>query len=135
MERVTAAYREARINVELSTFFDDLPTRMAEAHLVVARAGASSIAELGVLGRPAILVPLPGSLDQDQRANATVMENAGGGWLMDEATLSPQLLGKRLAELLGDAKGLERAAGQAKTVGRADAVKRLADAAEALGTK
>ncbi len=135
LERVTAAYREARINVELSTFFDDLPTRMAQAHLVIARAGASSIAELGVLGRPAILVPLPGSLDQDQRANASIMESAGGGWLMDEATLSPQSLGKRLAGLLGDAQGLKTAAAKAKIVGRADAVERLADAAEALGAK
>ncbi len=135
LERVTAAYREARINVELSTFFSDLPERMAKSHLVIARAGASSIAELGVLGRPAILVPLPGSLDQDQRANAKLMEQAGGGWLMDEATLSPLCLGKRLTELLGDSQGLKQAAQRAKTVGRADAVERLADATQALSKK
>ena len=132
LERVTAAYHEARINVELSTFFADLPQRMAKSHLVIARAGASSIAELGVLGRPALLVPLPGSLDQDQRANALLMEQAGGGWLIDEATLSPHCLGKRLAELLGDSAALKQAAQNAKTVGRADAVARLADATEAL---
>ncbi len=132
MERVTSAYAEARINVELATFFSDLPERMAASHLVIGRAGASTISELGVLGRPAILIPLPGSLDQDQRANASLMEEAGGGWLVDEDTLSPQSLGKRLADLLGDADALKSAASAAKTIGKSDAVERLADVAEWL---
>ncbi len=133
LERVTGVYREARINVELASFFDDLPRRMAASHLVIARAGASSISELGVIGRPAILVPLPGSLDQDQRANATLMEAAGGGWLVDQDTLSPQSLGKRLAHLLQAPELLETAARKARSVGRPDAVARLADATQSLG--
>ncbi len=132
MERVTSAYAEARVNVELATFFSDLPERMAMSHLVIARAGASTISELGVLGRPAILIPLPGSLDQDQRANALVMEEAGGGWLVEEDTLSPQSLGKRLTDLLGDADALKSAAAAAKTIGKSDAVERLAEIAEWL---
>lgn len=132
LERVTAIYRSAKVNVELATFFSDLPQRMANAHLVIARSGASTIAELAVIGRPAILVPLPGSLDQDQRANAQVFEAAGGGWLMDQAELSPQNLGNRLAGLLADGEALKAAARAARTVGQADAVERLADLAERL---
>ena len=132
LERVTAVYHKGRVNVELAAFIQDLPERMAQAHLVIGRSGASTIAELGVIGRPAILVPLPGALDQDQRANATVMAQAGGGWLEDQATLSPLSLGKRLEELLSDADLLSRTAANAKSVGRLDAVQRLADATEGL---
>src|SRR5690606_21645926 len=64
LDSVAEAYRRARVNVELASFFDDLPERIAMSHLVIGRAGASTVAELGVIGRPAILVPLPGSLDQ-----------------------------------------------------------------------
>ena len=132
LERVTAIYSKARINVELATFFADLPERMARSHLVIGRAGATSIAELGVIGRPAILVPLPGSLDQDQRANAALMERAGGGCLMDQDTLSPKYLGKRLEELFENVEMLKSAAQNARAVGRVDAAKRLADATENL---
>jgi len=132
LERVTAAYSKAKINVELATFFDDLPIRMARSHLVIGRAGATTIAELGVIGCPAILVPLPGSLDHDQRANALLMQKAGGGWLMEQATLSPQSLGKRLEELLEDGNLLKSSARKAKSLGRIDAVELLAQATENL---
>jgi len=138
LEQVTRVYSKARINVELATFFADLPQKMAKSHLVIGRAGATTIAELGVIGRPAILVPLPGSLDQDQRANALLMQEAGGGWLVDQDMLSTQsedkspTFAKQLEELLGDANMLKTAAKKAKSLGRADAVKRLADTAENL---
>jgi len=132
LERVARFYAKAHVNVELAAFFDDLPTRMANSHLVMARSGASTVAELGVLGRPAILVPLPGSLDQDQRANAQIMQEAGGGWLCPEDTLSPQSLGKRFEELFADPQRLKTAAANAKRVGRPDAVKKLADVAQRL---
>lgn len=130
LERVTNAYRAARVNVELSAFFDDMPERIANAHLVIGRAGASTVAELAVIGRPAILVPLPGSLDQDQRANAQVMETAGGAWLADQATLSPQSLASQLGDLFTHASRLDAAAIAARGVGHADAVERLADLVE-----
>ncbi len=138
LDQVTRVYSKARINVEISTFFTDLPQRMARSHLVIGRAGATTIAELGVIGRPAILVPLPGSLDQDQRANALLMQEAGGGWLVDQDMLSTQSEGKspefakQLEELLGNTKMLKAAAKKAKSLGRKDAVQRLADAAEKL---
>ena len=75
---------------------------MAAAHLVIARAGASTVAELTVLGRPAILVPLPGSIDADQKNNALVVDAAGGGWIMEQATISPLSLANRLTSLFGD---------------------------------
>ena len=130
MERVAAAYREARVNVELAAFFDDLPERMARSHLVISRAGASTVAELCVLGRPAILVPLPGSIDADQKNNAEVMEAAGGGWVAEQASLSPQSLATRLTSLFSDPVTLAQAAAAAKSLGRPDAVERLADLAE-----
>lgn len=130
LDRVTEAYRAARVNVELSTFFADMPERIADAHLVIGRAGASTVAELAVIGRPAILVPLPGSLDQDQRANAQVMEKAGGAWLADQATLSPQSLATQLHDLFTSPNRLNAAAIAARGVGHADAVERLADLVE-----
>ncbi|WP_029040770.1 undecaprenyldiphospho-muramoylpentapeptide beta-N-acetylglucosaminyltransferase [Cucumibacter marinus] len=132
LERVTRAYAAAKVNVELATFFDDLPQRIAGSHLVIGRAGAGTIAELGVLGRPAILVPLPGSLDQDQSANAKVMEAAGGALVWRQDTISPQSLATELERLLPDSDRLTTMAARAATIGRADAVGALADFAEAI---
>jgi UDP-N-acetylglucosamine--N-acetylmuramyl-(pentapeptide) pyrophosphoryl-undecaprenol N-acetylglucosamine transferase len=132
LDRVTEAYRLAKVNVELATFFDDLPERMSKSHLVISRSGASTVAELGVLGRPAILIPLPGSIDADQRENARFVDNAGGGWIAEQATLSPLSLGTRLNELFDNPDVLIRAAAQAKTLGQRDAVGKLADLAEKL---
>lgn len=130
LERVTDRYRSTRVNVELATFFEDLPERIAASHLVIGRAGASTVAELTVLGRPAVLVPLPGSLDQDQRANAAFVEKSGGAWLVDQATLSPQSLATQLHDLLSAPERLADAAAKAKAIGMPDAVTRLADLAE-----
>lgn len=130
LERVTDRYRSARVNVELAAFFDDLPERIANSHLVIGRAGASTVAELTVIGRPSILVPLPGSLDQDQRANAAFVAAEGGAWLLDQATFSPQSLATQLHDLLSAPERLAEAAGKAKALGMPDAVSRLADLAE-----
>lgn len=130
LDRVAGAYRKARVNCDLKSFFDDLPERIAGSHLVIARAGASTVAELTVLGRPAILVPLPGSIDADQKHNAMIVEAAGGGWLADQASLSPQLLASRIEALLRDPGLLAQAAAAAGALGRPDAVEKLADVAE-----
>jgi UDP-N-acetylglucosamine--N-acetylmuramyl-(pentapeptide) pyrophosphoryl-undecaprenol N-acetylglucosamine transferase len=132
LDRVAEAYRQAKVNVELQPFFSDLPERIAAAHLVIARAGASSVAELTVLGRPAILVPLPGSIDGDQKRNAQVVDAAGGGWIVEQATISPLSLGTRLSSLFGDPAMLRAAAAAAKSLGQPQAVEQLADLAEAL---
>lgn len=132
MDRVADIYRQAHVNVELRAFFDDLPERMAAAHLVIGRAGASTVAELTVLGRPSILVPLPGSIDADQKNNALVIANAGAGWIMEQATLSPPSLATRLGALLGDPATLTAAAAAAKSLGQPNAVERLAGLVEGL---
>ncbi|WEK05438.1 MAG: undecaprenyldiphospho-muramoylpentapeptide beta-N-acetylglucosaminyltransferase [Candidatus Devosia phytovorans] len=132
LDRVAEVYRQAKVNVELAAFFTDLPERIARSHLVIGRSGASTIAELTVLGRPAILVPLPGALDADQKNNALVMEQAGAGWLAEQATLSPQSLGNRLTSLLSDPQTLIKAAAAARSLGQPRAVEKLADLAEML---
>nr|WP_314258709.1 undecaprenyldiphospho-muramoylpentapeptide beta-N-acetylglucosaminyltransferase [uncultured Devosia sp.] len=132
LDRVAEVYRQAKVNVELAAFFTDLPERIAQSHLVIGRSGASTIAELTVLGRPAILVPLPGALDADQKNNALVMEQAGAGWLAEQATLTPQSLGNRLTSLLSDNQTLIKAAAAARSLGQPRAVEKLADMAEML---
>jgi UDP-N-acetylglucosamine--N-acetylmuramyl-(pentapeptide) pyrophosphoryl-undecaprenol N-acetylglucosamine transferase len=134
LDRVAEAYRRAKVNVELAAFFNDLPDRIATSHLVICRAGASTIAELTVIGRPAILVPLPGSIDADQMNNARMVEAAGGGWVAEQATLSPLSLATRLTQLLSSPHELDRAARVAKTLGRPEAVRLLADLAERMAT-
>jgi UDP-N-acetylglucosamine--N-acetylmuramyl-(pentapeptide) pyrophosphoryl-undecaprenol N-acetylglucosamine transferase len=133
LDRVAEVYRQMRVNVDLQPFFNDLPERMANAHLVIARAGASTIAELTVLGRPAILIPLPGALDADQKNNAMMIEDAKAGWIMEQATISPPSLATRLASLFGDPATLQSAAAAAKSLGQPFAVERLADLVEDAG--
>jgi len=135
LERVTSAYKVAKVNVELAPFFDDLPQRMADCHLVICRSGASTVAELTVLGRPSIMIPLPGSLDADQANNAAFVEASGGGWLEEQATVSPQSLATRLQELIGEPQLLAEAAEKAKSLGQPRAVERLADLAEKTALK
>ena len=132
MDRVRAAYAEARIEAELAPFFSDLPQRMADAHLVVGRAGASTVAELTVLGRPAILVPLPHALDNDQLENATRVHEAGGAWCIEQADFTPERLRDEIARLASSPEMLADAAEAANTLGEPDAVARLADAVEDL---
>jgi UDP-N-acetylglucosamine--N-acetylmuramyl-(pentapeptide) pyrophosphoryl-undecaprenol N-acetylglucosamine transferase len=132
LDRVADAYRSARVNVELASFFDDLPERIAQSHLVIGRSGAGTVSELAVLGRPSILIPLPGSLDQDQKANAQNMAQVGGAWVAEQATLSPQSLATQLHDLLNAPDRLTAAAHAARSVGRPDAVERLADLVEGV---
>lgn len=132
VERVQAAYRAAGIDCEVRAFFTDLPARMAASHLVVARAGASSVAELAAIGRPSILVPLPHSLDNDQLANATRLAESGGSWCIEQRDLSPSRLRGAIERLAGEPAALDAAARAAKREGRPDAVKGLADLVEDL---
>jgi len=129
---VRNAYRAAGVTAELQTFFKDLPERMANASLVIGRAGASSIAELTVLGRPAVLVPLPHAVDNDQLRNATRLADAGAGWCLEQKALTPEKLSGTIASLMAQPAVLSAAALAAKQLGRPDAVVRLADLAEEL---
>ena len=100
---------------------------MAAAHLVVSRSGASTVAELAAIGRPAILVPLPHALDQDQLANAGVLEAAGGADQHRAADFTPDRLAAELAALAADPARLAAMAAAAKSAGTLDAAERLAD--------
>ena len=127
VERTRAAYGAAGIAAEIAPFFRDLPARMADAHLVIARAGASTVAELVAIGRPSILVPLPHALDNDQLRNATTVAESGGGWCFAQKDLSPERLASEIERLANSPAELARAAAAAKSQGRPEAVARLAD--------
>ncbi|MBN9247639.1 MAG: undecaprenyldiphospho-muramoylpentapeptide beta-N-acetylglucosaminyltransferase [Hyphomicrobium sp.] len=135
LERVVEAYSEASISAEVAPFFADLPARMAAAHLVIGRAGASTVAELTVIGRPSILVPLPHALDNDQLNNARRLAEAGGAWCFEQRNLSPERIADELEKLLQAPAALATAAKAAKTAGRPDAVRNLADFTLALAEK
>jgi UDP-N-acetylglucosamine--N-acetylmuramyl-(pentapeptide) pyrophosphoryl-undecaprenol N-acetylglucosamine transferase len=125
-DRVHGIYASIGVRAEIAPFFKNLPARMAKAHLVIGRAGASTVAELTVIGRPSILVPLPGSLDQDQAANAAVLEQAGGAIRILQAEFSPQRLASELSQLLAQPAHLTAMAANAKSAGIPDAAERLA---------
>jgi UDP-N-acetylglucosamine--N-acetylmuramyl-(pentapeptide) pyrophosphoryl-undecaprenol N-acetylglucosamine transferase len=135
LDRVDRAFRERHVDAGLKAFFDDLPDRIAASHLVVCRSGASTCTELAVIGRPAIMVPLPGALDQDQKANAMVLERGGGGWMVAQRDMSPERLAARLGELIAAPGRLAAAAAAARGLARPDAVERLADLAEATAAR
>jgi UDP-N-acetylglucosamine--N-acetylmuramyl-(pentapeptide) pyrophosphoryl-undecaprenol N-acetylglucosamine transferase len=127
LDRVSAAYRAAGVEATVAPFFPNLPQRMAEAHLVICRSGASSVSELAVIGRPAILVPLPHALDNDQKTNALELQRVGGAVMIEQGDLSPERLADLLAELAGDPERLGAMAAAARSLARPDAVRRLAD--------
>jgi UDP-N-acetylglucosamine--N-acetylmuramyl-(pentapeptide) pyrophosphoryl-undecaprenol N-acetylglucosamine transferase len=127
LARVRAAYDAAGVPAELSAFFPDIAGRLATAHLVVARAGAGTIAELACAGRPAILVPLPHAIDDHQQANARALAEAGAAIVMPQATLTSAALAGQLVALLSDQRGLARAAASAAKLARPEAARRLAD--------
>jgi UDP-N-acetylglucosamine--N-acetylmuramyl-(pentapeptide) pyrophosphoryl-undecaprenol N-acetylglucosamine transferase len=125
--RVQDVYARLGVKAEVAPFFSDLPARIAAAHLVVSRSGASTVAELAAIGRPAILVPLPHALDQDQLANANVLANAGGAIVLKQDDFTPERLAAEIAAVAADAARLSAMAARAKSAGVLDAADRLAD--------
>ncbi len=130
--RVRQAYGSAGIAAELSPFFPDVARRMAEATLVIARAGASTVAELAMAGRPAILVPLPHAIDDHQSANARVLADAGAAWVIPQRAFDAAALSALLTNLLDAPGTLTEAAAAARTVARPNAASDLADATESV---
>lgn len=127
LPRVRETYARVGVAAEAAAFFTDLPERMAGAHLVVSRAGASTVAELAAIGRPAILVPLPHALDQDQLANATALARAGGAIVLPQNQFTPERLAAEIAALAGAPERLAAMAAAARAAGALDAAERLAD--------
>ena len=130
LARVRKTYEAAGIAADLAAFFDDIPARLAEAQLVVARAGASTVAELAAAGRPAILVPYPLATDDHQWANARAIESAGGAWTMAQAGFTPAALAARIEAFLIRPSQLAEAAAMARAAGIPQAAARLADLVE-----
>ena len=127
LDAVRATYARLGITAECEPFFADLPARMAAAHLIVSRSGASTVAELSAIGRPALLVPLPHALDQDQLANAGVLEGAGGAITVVQSDFTPERLAAELVALAAAPDRLGAMAVAARSAGTLDAAERLAD--------
>ena len=125
--RVRDAYARLGMTAEIAPFFTDLPARIAAAHLVVARAGASTVSELAVIGRASVLVPFPHALDQDQAANAALMAKSGAAVVREQSLFTPDWLADELTRILNDPAELLVRAGAARHDGRPDAAERLAD--------
>jgi len=132
IDAARAKYADLSIAAELATYLPDLPEQLAWAHIVIARAGASTLAELTCAGRPAILVPLPSATDDHQTANAREMTQAGGARTIPQRSFTPIELAKQMQKLGLDPAALENAAARARGCGRPDAVRDLADLVESL---
>ena len=130
--RVRRAYADAGVAAEIMSFFKDLPARIADAHLVIGRSGASTVSELAVIGRPSILVPLPGALDQDQAANAAVLGDVGAATVILQKDFTPTRLAEELVRLFGAPSHLAERAAAARNVGEPAGAERLADLVMAM---
>lgn len=134
LDHVRAAYGEYGIHVELATFFHDVPERLANCHLAICRSGASTVSELAMAGRPAILVPYPYALTGEQKANAEALAETGGAWLIPQAAFTPEALAVRLESLLTLPTTLIKTAAATKHMAKVDAAIKLADlACEMIG--
>jgi UDP-N-acetylglucosamine--N-acetylmuramyl-(pentapeptide) pyrophosphoryl-undecaprenol N-acetylglucosamine transferase len=132
IEEVRGRYAALNIPAELLTYIEDMPDRLGDAHLVIARAGASTIAELTAAGRPAILVPLPSATDDHQTANAREMAKAGGARMIPQDDFTSDILAAQIEAIAGDAQALANAAERALSVGRPHATRDLADLVERI---
>ena len=134
MQRVAALYDGAGLRADLATFFTDVPARMAAAHLVISRAGASSVADIAAIGRPAILIPYAAAAADHQTANARGLVAAGAAEAIAERDLTPAGLSAAVAAILTDPARAAAMAAAAAGQGRADATDRLAALVEDLAT-
>lgn len=132
LPRVESAYRGAGVPADLSPFFGNIATRLAMAHLVIARAGASTVAELACAGRPSILVPLPTAIDDHQTANARSLASVGAAWLMPQPAFTAEALARHLEAVLSNPPVLARAAAAAGREAHPEAARRLADLVQSL---
>lgn len=134
VERVKSAYAEMGIAADVSPFFTDMAARMATSHLVISRSGASTVSEIAVVGRPALLVPYPHALDHDQAANAAALAAAGGAQVHPQSTLTAEKIAALIGGLMNDADSLTSMAAGARTAGKPDATRLLADLTEAIAS-
>jgi UDP-N-acetylglucosamine--N-acetylmuramyl-(pentapeptide) pyrophosphoryl-undecaprenol N-acetylglucosamine transferase len=133
IDRVRERYAELGIPAELFTYIEDMPEKLADAHLVIGRAGASTIAELTAAGRPAILIPYPSATDDHQTANAREMTTAGGARTIQQDNFTPEVLARQIEAMAADPVALNNAAARALSVGRPHAARDLADLVIRIG--
>lgn len=131
--RVRQTYDTAGINAEVMPFFDDVPRRMEDSQLMISRAGASSVADLSVIGRPSILVPFAAATGDHQTANAQALVVAEAAILIPESALAPETLASEITRILTNPQAANTMARNALTTGRPDATERLVDMVEVLG--
>jgi UDP-N-acetylglucosamine--N-acetylmuramyl-(pentapeptide) pyrophosphoryl-undecaprenol N-acetylglucosamine transferase len=134
IERVRAQYAQLGIPAELLTYIEDMPEKLADAHLFIGRAGASTIAELTAAGRPAILIPYPAATNDHQTANAREMTAAGGARTIQQTSFTPDVLARQIEAMATDPVALNNAAERALSVGRPHAARDLADLVERVGS-
>ena len=127
LPNVKAIYAKAEIEAECAAFFSDLPERMSQSHLIISRSGASTVAELAVCGRPAIMVPLPHALDNDQLFNARRLEDVNGGWILMQNEIREEQFLSTFKALTLSPSDLQNAANAAKSMGQPQARAKLAD--------
>lgn len=134
LDDVVAAYAKLNIPAEISPFFTNMAERIAKAHLVISRSGASTVSEVSVIGRPAILVPYPYALDHDQAANAAALKDRGGADVIVQAKLTPERLKDILADALTNHLSMVAMAAASKLAGKPDATRLLANGVEAIAS-
>ena len=132
LDRTHAAYDEVGAHVQLRAFFDNVPDLLRESHLLIARSGASTVAEVSVAGRPSLLVPYPYATDNHQTANAKALAAAGGCWHLPQTAASPDALAQLLIAVLADPKAMTQTATAASAFAIPDAAGRLADVVMSL---
>ncbi len=133
LKRVRESYVSLNIPAELLTYIEDMESKIGDAHIVIARSGASTVSELAVAGRPAILVPFAAATDDHQTANAGEMVRAGGARAIQEVDFTPEILARQIEAMALDGEKLANAAGRALSVGRPHATRDLADLVERVG--
>ncbi|WP_299349822.1 UDP-N-acetylglucosamine--N-acetylmuramyl-(pentapeptide) pyrophosphoryl-undecaprenol N-acetylglucosamine transferase [uncultured Shimia sp.] len=134
-DRVTAFYAEAGINADVQPFFHDVPKRMSEAQLVISRSGASSVADISVVGRPSILIPFAAATGDHQTANARGLVEAGGAILIPESKLSVDSLKDQITTILANPDGASQMSRAALSVGKPEATETLVAMVEMLASK
>jgi UDP-N-acetylglucosamine--N-acetylmuramyl-(pentapeptide) pyrophosphoryl-undecaprenol N-acetylglucosamine transferase len=127
MDATRARYAELNMQVDLAPFFIDVAARLASAHLIITRSGASTVAELMVVGRPALLVPLPSAMDNHQYFNAEAVEDAGAGWVMTQEAFTAQALAAKIETLMRNPQRLADCAAAMRTLAAPNAAEKLAD--------
>lgn len=133
--RVTTYYAENGIDADVQPFFDDVPRRMSEAQLVITRAGASTIADISVIGRPSVLIPLAAAIRDEQTANARGLVDAGAAIMMPEDTVNPESMTAQIEMILSNPHGALQMANGALSVGKPEAAEALAGMVESLAEK